>query len=211
MKEKIPRPYDAYQLDKAISSVSDSVPWEGREAAEYIKQLNIRPEDLEGKRVLDLGAGRDLNFARNLPEEGIHAEVVSLSPAFSFLHPYIARDGAEAGKLAVAGMAEELPFKENTFDTVVMFYVTLHIDTDERMAASLNEAVRVLKPEGVVYIGPLISVGNRPSGIDRNKRWLEEDKVKAILNGKAGAVWEKAPNVPAGAEAVTLRIVKNAE
>src|SRR3990167_9513199 len=170
MKERTDRPYTPPQLDRAIGSIKDSVPWEGREAAEYIRQLNIRPEDLEGKRVLDLGAGRDLNFARNLPEEGIHAEVVSLSPAFSFLHPYIARDGAEAGKLAVAGMAEELPFKENTFDTVVMFYVTLHIDTDERMAASLNEAVRVLKPEGVVYDRPLIPAGNPSAGTNRNNR-----------------------------------------
>ena len=211
MKEKIPRPYDPYQLDKAISSVSDSVPWEGREAAEYIRQLNIRPEDLEGKRVLDLGAGRDLNFARGLPEENIHAEVVSLSPAFSFLHPYIARDGAEAGKLAVAGMAEELPFKENTFDTVVMFYVTLHIDTDERMTSSLNEIVRVLKPEGVAYIGPLMLVKNQPPGIDKNKRWLDKEKINSILEGKATASWETVPNVPAGSEARTLKVVKNKE
>ena len=210
MREKIKRPYNPQQLDKATSSVSDSVPWEGREAAEYIKQLNIRPEDLEGKRVLDLGAGRDLNFARGLPEENIHAEVVSLSPAFSFLHPYIARDGAEAGKLAVAGMAEELPFKENTFDTAVMFYVTMHIVSDQRMKACITEIVRVLKPEGVAYIGPIMLVKNQPPRIDKNKRWLDQEKINSILEGKATASWEVVPNVPAGSEARTLKVVKNA-
>ena len=210
MKERTDRPYTPPQLDRAIGSIKDSVPWEGREASAYIHQLGISPEHLEGKRVLDLGAGRDLNFARGLPEENIHAEVVSLSPAFSFLHPYIARDGAEAGKLAVAGMAEELPFKENTFDTAVMFYVTMHIDSDERMKACITEIVRVLKPEGVAYIGPIMLVKNQPPGIDKNKRWLDQEKINSILESKATASWEVVPNVPAGSEARTLKVVKNA-
>lgn len=210
MKE-VSRPYSPHQLERAEGSITDSIPWEGREAAIYIHQLSIHKEHLEGKRVLDLGAGRDRNFARNLPEEGIHAEVISLSPAFEYLHPHLGKDPHESARLAVAGMGEELPFKEKSFDTVVMFYVSLHIDTDERMAAILKEIVRVLKPGGVAYIGPLMVIENQVAGIDRNKRWLDEQKVTQALEGAAVPVWNIAPNVPAGQKAKTLLITKNNE
>ncbi|RJR14482.1 class I SAM-dependent methyltransferase [Candidatus Parcubacteria bacterium] len=199
------------KTDLAKGTITNSFPWEGREAAVYLYQLGIQEEHLEGRRVLDLGAGRDLNFAKNLPEEGIHAEVISLSPAFEYLHTHLAKDPHESTRLAVAGMGEELPFKENSFDTVVMFYVTLHIDTDERMVAILKEIVRVLKPEGVAYIGPLMIIENQTTGIDRSKRWLDQQKVNEALKGTAVATWNIAPNVPAGQKAKTLFITKNKE
>lgn len=210
MKEK-PRPYDRYQLYTARNSINDSYPWEGREASVYIHQLGIKREHLEGKRILDLGAGRDLNFSKSLPDEGIQAEVISLSPAFKGLSRHLSRDTHESARLAVAGMGEELPFREGSFGAVVVFYLTLHVDSDERMATILKEIVRVLEPGGVAYIGPLMILENQKAGIDRSKRWLNESKVQEALGKEAVATWNDAPNVPAGQKAKTLFILKNTE
>ena len=208
------RPYTPDELKTAKDSIISSIPFEGRSAEEYIHQLGIRREDLDGKRVLDLGAGSEITFARELPSQGIQAEVISYSPAFIDGKIW-GRDGKRKQipeRLVVEGMAEELRFANNSFDTVVMFYVTIYFNRDERMAATLSEIVRVLKPEGVAYIGPIFDYRNEEvNGIDRSRRWLDQEKVIQFLQGKAEATWEKAPNVPAGHKALTLRIVKNKE
>ena len=55
----------------------------GRGIATYEKQLMFDRKDLEGKKILDLGAGPEVKFAKELGESGINAEVISLSPDFT--------------------------------------------------------------------------------------------------------------------------------
>ena len=214
MKERTDRPYTSEQLKTAKASILSSAPPQGRGAREYIQQLKIHSEDLEGKRVLDLGAGNGLRFARELPSEGIRAEVVSYSPAFFDGKVWNEEGGREhiSDPLVVAGMAEELPFAENSFDTVTMFYVTMYFRDDRRMHTCLSEIVRVLKPKGVAYIGPLVNIKKEENeNNDTNRRWLNQQKVAAVLEGKAIASWEEVSRIKNKAETYTLRIVKNKE
>jgi len=213
MKERPDRRYTSDELLTGVSSIHSSIPSEGRSAEEYLRQLSIGREDLENKHVLELGAGAELNFARDIAKLGIKADVVSFSPAFLnaklWKEYWRAVDSEKASERVVTGMAEHLPFADNSFDTVVMFYVNFYINSDQRMDDCLSEITRVLKPGGRAFIGPLLSPSKDEAGIDRNKRWFDESKVKNSLGDKASALWEEAPNTPSGAEARTLKLVKN--
>ncbi|RJQ34345.1 class I SAM-dependent methyltransferase [Candidatus Parcubacteria bacterium] len=172
MKERPDRPYSREDLIKAINSLDNSIPSEGRSAGEYLHQLNIRTENLEGKRVLDLGSGSNLNLARQLPEEGIQAEVISFSPGFYHGKTWNERAerADEARTLTVAGMAEELPFADGSFDTVLAFYVTIYLQDSKRIEIAISEMIRVLKPGGAAYIGPIFVLDpvRKVRGIDTN-------------------------------------------
>lgn len=210
MKERPNRPYSKEDFIKAVNSINNSIPLEGRDAEEYLKILQIPNEDLEGKRILDFGSGNNLNFARQLSDEGIHAEVVSFSPAL-----YLGKtwdnyaEGADtAGKLAVAGMGEELPFASASFDRVLAFYVTGYLQEENRMRAVLSEMVRVLKPGGKAYLGPIIELEKIREGASR--KWLEEGPIKEITRGTANVRWKKTKEFPGG-RSYTIHIVKNKE
>jgi len=213
MKERPDRPYSREDLIKAINSIDNSIPSEGRSAHEYVHQLNIRTEDLESKRVLDLGSGSNLNLARQLPEEGIQAEIISFSPGFYHGKTWDRRAerADEAGTLAVAGMAEELPFADRSFDTVLAFYVTIYLQDSKRIEIVISEMIRVLKPGGVAYIGPIFVLDpvRKVRGIDTNRVWLDRYYIAGLLEGKAQPTWERAPF--ADREAYSIRVVKNKE
>jgi ubiquinone/menaquinone biosynthesis C-methylase UbiE len=152
-----PRAYSSRDLNKAISSI-DGGPVSGREALEYAAELDVLLESFRGKKILDLGAGSGLGLARGLKELGIECEVHSLSPAFSEPGPAQEVTGFiqdEASRLSVAGMAEELPYAANSFDTVAVLHVLEHVRSETRVAKILEEITRILRPGGVAHIGPI--------------------------------------------------------
>jgi len=63
-------------------TIDSSWPPEGRDLSTYERELLFDKRELEGKVVLDLGAGLEAKFAKQLKEAGIKAEVISLSPDF---------------------------------------------------------------------------------------------------------------------------------
>lgn len=57
---------------------------------------------------------------------------------------------------SVAGIAQELPFADNTFETVISSAVfPVYIEDQEERLQVLNEIERVLKPGGKAYLAPL--------------------------------------------------------
>ena len=213
MKERAGRPYTRGDFFSAVGSIDNSIPIEGRSAGEYLDLLKINRDDLDGKRVLDLGAGNNLNFVRQLSAGGIHADVISFSPAFFQGKTWDEgiQGAEEAGRRAVAGMAEELPFAAHSFDVIVAFYLTMYIQTDKGIADTLNEIVRVIRPGGVRYSGPVSAAqaGMMRGGVDTNKKWLNKESIIQILSDKAGVTWERIGRPQR--EAYTIRVVKNSE
>lgn len=96
-------------------------------------------------RVLELGAGTGLNL-EHYPEEIDGLTLVEPDPHMTKrLREKLAQAGREAEVLVVEAPAEELPFPDDSFDTVT---VTLVLCTVPDQAAALAEIKRVLKPGG---------------------------------------------------------------
>jgi ubiquinone/menaquinone biosynthesis C-methylase UbiE len=96
--------------------------------------------------VLEIGAGTGLNLA--LYERG--ARVVAVEPEPNMVRTAAGRARrAAASATVLRGVAENLPFREETFDAVVACYVLCSVDDPPRALAELR---RVLRPGGEVRV-----------------------------------------------------------
>lgn len=143
----------------------------GRDLSMYERQLLFDRHELEGKKVLDLGAGPHLKFAVELVESGIDADVVSLSPDFSNQeHAQFAHGIHPEGKI-VAGVGQALPFQNETFDRIFAFHVDEHL-SKEMFFDVIREMGHVLKQGGQAKLGPTLNIPG------------EWDPYQAILNNE---------------------------
>lgn len=164
-----------------------NVPTAYRETKEYLQNLGLKREDLSGKRILDVGAG-GRGFAYDVASQGIQAEVFSLEPRFAI--PPEKRVDTLFGSYAdlsdtpqvhgktVAGVAEKIPFLDNSFDLVVSNYA---FPTWAPSAKSLwqfyKEAARVTKPGGEIRLYPNYRQGDRQfarSKVDTAKTFIRD-------------------------------------
>ncbi len=123
----------------------------------YETALGFRREDLRNKEILDLGAGKEVRLSKEVSDAGLGATVIEMSP--DFLHPDI-REKAQAASpdvIAVAGLGQNLPFKNESFDDVLVLHVLEHLENEETFFKVLEESARVLRPGGRVYLGPVFS------------------------------------------------------
>ncbi len=97
--------------------------------------------DLKGKKVLDVGGERG-EFAKILAEKR-KCQAVNLEPKKSALGEFVWK--------TVIGSADKLPFKNESFDIVLLRGVIQHIPTDKKLK-SLQEIYRVLKKGGIAYV-----------------------------------------------------------
>ena len=141
--------------EHVFSALYDPLLWVGERAG-----MARRREDLlahaEG-RVLELGAGTGLNLPHY--PDGL-AELTLTEPA----EPMIAKLERRARRSAndcrvVAAGAEELPFEENSFDTVVSTLVLCTVDDPRAVIAEID---RVLRPGGeLLFLEHVRSDSNR--------------------------------------------------
>lgn len=104
-------------------------------------ELVRRHVDLEGKRILDIGCGVGA-FVRRLGE--FSSDIVGTD---------IDRDSVRRGSEALTNLAlalgEYMPFKNGTFDVILLHEVLEHVDND---VETLKEARRLLAPDGRIVI-----------------------------------------------------------
>lgn len=98
-------------------------------------------------RTLELGAGTGLNLPHYTDAVTELVLTEPFEPMARRLRARLAETGREAEVIEVP--AEELPFDNNSFDTVVG---TLVLCTVENQAAALTEVARVLKPGGSLHL-----------------------------------------------------------
>jgi SAM-dependent methyltransferase len=115
-------------------------------AAEEAGLRDMRREVLAGARgrVLEIGAGTGLNLEL-YPREGIDSLTVTEPDPHMFKQLGQRAAKVCAGAELVQAGAEDLPFDDDSFDTVT---VTLVLCTVPDQAAALREIRRVLKPGG---------------------------------------------------------------
>ncbi len=115
-----------------------SARWERRHGAELRRRLLA---DVRG-RVLEIGVGTGLSLPHYPPVD----ELVAADPSEPMLRR-ARRRAAEAGRDVrfVEAPAEQLPFEDDSFDTVVSIVVLCTVSDQPR---ALQEIRRVLRPNG---------------------------------------------------------------
>jgi len=104
-----------------------------------------------GERLLDLGCGTGtltMMMAENAPElqvVGVDVDPATLEKAQKKLSSYSDRVSLQQG------LAQQLPFKSDSFEIVVSSLFFHHLTTEQKLE-TLKEAFRVLKPGGRLHI-----------------------------------------------------------
>ncbi len=128
-----------------------------RDLPKYLAWLNLTPEDLKDKRILDVGSGVG-HFAAEAKDFGAE-DVVSLDPGFK-----LERNREKAKKIgagtAIAARADALPFRDESFDLILNnFSVPMWSESPEEMEKSFREELRTLQPGGEIRLAPVMVVG----------------------------------------------------
>lgn len=132
------------------------MPKGGRDLATYERLFQFDHSELAGKNVLDLGAGPQAKFAKELDESDNPPNiVVSFSP--DFVNTDHAKEVQEAyDKNIVTGVGQALPFKDGSFDYIYALFVFNHLNSNDAWNLIVQEAARVLAPGGIARVGPLV-------------------------------------------------------
>ncbi|NLI73576.1 MAG: class I SAM-dependent methyltransferase [Euryarchaeota archaeon] len=96
---------------------------------------------VEGDRVLELGCGN----GKTLSSIGCDFDVVGLDYSINALNH------CPTGPHLVRGNILHLPFKDKSFDTVLLHHVIQHLMMDDRIDA-VKEVLRVLRPNGLLSV-----------------------------------------------------------
>ncbi len=111
--------------------------------------------DVRGRDVLDVGCGEGW-LVRRLRDAGA-GRVVGIDPLAVAIERARAQDGCFAESY-LEGSATALPFDDCNFDVVVFFNSLHHVPEDE-LEVALDEALRVLRPRGLIYVQEPVAKG----------------------------------------------------
>ncbi len=128
----------------------------------------------EGIKVLDIGCGGGL-ACEFLAKRGANVSGIDLS----LNSIKVAQEHAKKSNLQIdyqCGVAEDLPYEENTFDVVVCFDVLEHVEDWEKV---ICEIYRVLNKNGIFLFDTI----NKTFKSKFIMIWLLEDILKQIPRG----------------------------
>jgi len=121
-----------------------------RKFQEYCETFGYTEKSLKGKAILDVGSGLS-DFIQEA--RAIGAKAVKLDGIYSMRDILL----PEQKKDAVAGFAQYLPFKDNSFDETISLYCLYHVITG--LDKAIGEMIRVTKPDGKTRIYPVYDIG----------------------------------------------------
>lgn len=121
----------------------------GGETIKYFLEARTADEMFRDKRVLDMGcgaAGKSLYYC----SLGAHVTGVDVVAHYEAEANTLAEElGYEDRFRFIRASAFELPFEDESFDTIIMNDFMEHVSDPAR---TLKEALRLVSPEGAVYI-----------------------------------------------------------
>jgi ubiquinone/menaquinone biosynthesis C-methylase UbiE len=128
-----------------------------RNLPKYLERLNLKPEDLRDKKILDVGSGVG-RFAAEAKDFGVE-DVVSLDPGLKLKRNREKSKKIGAGA-AMAARADALPFRDGSFDLVLnSFSVPMWSESPGEMEETFREELRTLRPGGEIRIAPVMIIG----------------------------------------------------
>jgi ubiquinone/menaquinone biosynthesis C-methylase UbiE len=121
----------------------------------YSLALGLTLDDFTDKKVLDLGAGKEVQLSRDLVGKSLNTQIVEMSPDFIYSDiRRIARTSVPDATLLI-GLGQSLPMRADSFDRIFGMHMMEHIDTDAVFLRLIQESIRVLKPNGKACFGPI--------------------------------------------------------
>ncbi|NWQ42697.1 class I SAM-dependent methyltransferase [Bacillus sp. EB106-08-02-XG196] len=123
---------------------------------EQRKFKRIRSELLKGAsgKVLELGSGTGINF----PLYDNVDTVIAIEPSQPMIDQSLSKQKSAVVPIEIVNAsAENLPFEDCTFDTVV---ATLVFCTIPNVEMAINEVKRVCKPDGKILLFEHVKMGN---------------------------------------------------
>lgn len=127
--------------------------------------------DVRGKRLLDIGCG-DGQITRFIAKHGGAVTGVDPNPKQIAKILTVESSGSETYVMAAG---ETLPFADNSID-IVIYNNSLHHVPEELQLAALEEAVRVLKTGGTLYVAEPLAEG--PS-FELSRPFKDETHIRA--------------------------------
>lgn len=141
----------------------DSVHIDSLNTQYYEDALGLKMEDLKGKEILDIGGAPNGIFAQEAVDLGI--KVITLNPNYSPGRPghmnffeflLWEKEPVEQSR-AVAGIAQQMPFKDEQFDyEIAIGSIPSYLPQFEsEYKHAFGEVLRTLKPGGKMIIFPI--------------------------------------------------------
>jgi len=155
-----------------------AMPEGGRGLEVYEKELMFDRSELKGKAILDLGAGPEIKLTKDLKDVGVDAQVVSLSPDYAEQKFASGAKVATTDSTLVAGVGQELPFKNESFDNIFALHIGEHL-TGRQFLEVVSEMARTLKVNGKAIIGPITD-----EKWDFNEHWKPYEAIMENLELK---------------------------
>lgn len=135
-----------------------------------------------GARVLDAGCGAG-RMSRYLADRHVGVEGLDLSPGMvavaAGLHPDLS---------FTVGSLSDLPYDDNTFDGVLLWYSTIHT-VRAGQAGLYREASRVVKPGGHLLVGFQAGAGDHDTSATYRRHGHDVDLVRHRFTPDEVAGW----------------------
>jgi ubiquinone/menaquinone biosynthesis C-methylase UbiE len=126
-------------------------------------------------RVLDVGGGTGIH-ALWLAERGYSVHVIDLSPR----HIEKLKELGRFGVTAEEGDARALSVPDDSVDVVLLFGPMYHLTTEEDRQRALSEAVRVVRPGGLIAVAAISRFASLFDGLARG--YLFDPDFRGIVD-----------------------------
>ncbi len=141
----------------------------------YEQDLGINVNSFRGKTVLDVASGYS-NFAKECRARGINCFAMDLPNVLSRINKRFEDNNGK--KFAVAGKAQEMPFKSNSVDLIVSRRGLFHVPNLFSIQYCVKEALRVLKPGGELRFDPPLGILTESKVRKEFENWLERNNFQ---------------------------------
>ncbi len=129
--------------------VCEGVVWPAEKIDVMIDLITKRLDTGLNDRLVDLGCGGGWMLKRLAPECGY---AVGLDFSAQMIGNALKID---AGDVLLQGEIGRLPFKDNSFDRALCYFVLINMMEDSDVERSIIDMMRILKPGGSLLIGQL--------------------------------------------------------
>ncbi len=154
----------------------------------YEEEMGIPiTKEFLGENVLDLGSGFSADFPKEAAKKGIKVYSLSESLSRKAVRDILKTSLKPSGKTLkdipfTGGLAQELPFKSNVFDSVVSSYaIPMYLEAKkEEYELAFREIVRVLKAGRKAYLCPKYSGRIDPEILEKLKKDFKKQKFADI-------------------------------